>query len=188
MMRMLYGFLLGVLIGVAGCAQPDPPVPAYPVEASAQRHEEAKALYAKGIALQRKRQTEEAIRHFYLAIDVAPDFAPALNHLAWLRATNPDPALRDGLEAVRLAEQAVAAVRRQDPGSREESNCLDTLAAAYAEAGDFDQAVQAIRQAVALARKINQRSQARDFHSREQRYLEGKTFREVPIGYRNREN
>ncbi len=66
------------------------------------------------------------------------------NALAWLLATCVHPELRDGASAVRFAEEAVAASNRKD------AYVLDTLAAAYAEAGQFAKAVSAQQEAIAL--------------------------------------
>ncbi len=71
----------------------------------------------------------------------------AMNNVAWLLSTCPEAATRDGARAVALAERAVALTRRGEP------TLLDTLAAAYAEAGRFDDAVRAEREALALARR-----------------------------------
>ena len=64
----------------------------------------------------------------------APDNPFLLNRLAWLLATSPEDAVRNGPRAVELAERAVSITRRQDVMS------LETLSAAYAEAGRFDDA------------------------------------------------
>ena len=61
--------------------------------------------------------------------------ALALNGAAWFLATCPDAGLRDGPAAVGFAERAVAATGSRDP------YILDTLAAAYAEVGQFEKAV-----------------------------------------------
>jgi serine/threonine protein kinase/tetratricopeptide (TPR) repeat protein len=68
----------------------------------------------------------------------------ALNALAWLLATCPSPEVRDGRSAVTFAEKAVAGTQRKDAAM------LDTLAAAYAEAGDFAKAVSVQQEAIAL--------------------------------------
>jgi tetratricopeptide (TPR) repeat protein len=68
----------------------------------------------------------------------------AQNEIAWLLATYPDPEVRDGRSAVTYAEKAVAAT------SRANASYLDTLAAAYAEAGDFVKAVTVQTEAIAL--------------------------------------
>ena len=73
----------------------------------------------------------------------------ALNDLAWQRATCPEAELRDGRAAVKLAQQAVRLADARSP------EILDTLAAAYAEAGMFSQATAAISEALDLARQQN---------------------------------
>ena len=73
----------------------------------------------------------------------------ALNNLAWIRATSPDPTLRDAAEAVRLAERSCSRSKNPDSGQ------LDTLAAAYAAAGDFDRAVETAERAAQLAESAN---------------------------------
>jgi arylsulfatase A-like enzyme/Flp pilus assembly protein TadD len=78
------------------------------------------------------------------AARVCPDIASILNGYAWALATLPREDLRNGALAVEVARAALAASGTDDPGT------LDTLAAALAETGDFEQAVQvqsgAIRQ------------------------------------------
>ena len=72
------------------------------------------------------------------------DDVSALNELAWLFATCSDSALRDGRSAVRFAEKALAKSKAKD------WSALDTLAAAYAEAGEFAKAASAQREAIGL--------------------------------------
>jgi tetratricopeptide (TPR) repeat protein len=86
------------------------------------------------------------LRHFQAAVRTAPDSPLALDGLAWFLATYPDATLRNGPEAVRLAEHACTVTRRGDP------TLLDTLAAAYAEAGRFPEAINAAQEAIAVAR------------------------------------
>jgi tetratricopeptide (TPR) repeat protein len=76
----------------------------------------------------------------------APDSPRMLDELAWLLATYPDSKSRDGTEAVRLAERACDLTERKIPA------LLDTLAAAYAEAGDFPRAMSAVEEALNRAR------------------------------------
>jgi hypothetical protein len=70
--------------------------------------------------------------------------APALNELAWVMAVSRNAEERDGPGAVRLAEKAAALTNRKDGAT------LDTLAAAYAETGQFDKAVSVENEAIAL--------------------------------------
>ena len=90
-------------------------------------------------------QNSDAINHLYQVLALDPDSVTALNNLAWLLATAPEAALRDGNEAVRLAEHAC-----QLTGYKE-ALLIGTLAAAYAEAGRYDDAVAAAEQARAAA-------------------------------------
>jgi tetratricopeptide (TPR) repeat protein len=78
----------------------------------------------------------------------------ALNNLAWIRATAPDSTLRDGAEAVRLAERSCSLTPNPDAGQ------LDTLAAAYAESGDFDRALETGNRALQLAESANNKALA----------------------------
>ena len=68
------------------------------------------------------------------------------NDLAWLLATCPQAPLRDGQQAVQISERLVATTDRKMP------EVLDTLAAAYAEAGRFDDAVKTIQEALAVSK------------------------------------
>ena len=75
----------------------------------------------------------------------APDDARTLNNLAWLWATNPEPERRDAAKAEEYARKAV-----ELSGGRE-AGYLDTLAAACAAGGKFEEAARGQRQAVELA-------------------------------------
>lgn len=87
-----------------------------------------------------------SLRHLQQAVRLAPDSPLMLNKLAWLLATCPDAAVRNGQEAVRLAEHGCAVTSRRSP------MLLDTLAAAYAEAGRFPEAINAAQEAISIAR------------------------------------
>jgi tetratricopeptide (TPR) repeat protein len=86
----------------------------------------------------------EAAEHYRKALAMRPDWPPVLSEAAWLLATNPDPTVRNPIQAVAFAERAVAITNRRDPYA------LDVLAAAYAAAGSFDKAVATARAAQAL--------------------------------------
>jgi len=78
----------------------------------------------------------------------APDSPRMLDELAWLFATYPDSNARDGAEAIRLAERACALTDRRVPA------LLATLAAAYAETGDFSRGVAAGEEALTRGQVI----------------------------------
>jgi tetratricopeptide (TPR) repeat protein len=78
----------------------------------------------------------EAIQHYRQALAVDSNNPVVLNNLAWILATANKPELRDGQEAVRLATKAVKLTDFRRP------IFIGTLAAAYAEAGQFSQACE----------------------------------------------
>jgi tetratricopeptide (TPR) repeat protein len=100
-----------------------------------------------------------------------PDAVPTLNNVAWIQATADDSALRDGTEAVRHAERAVALSGRRVP------EYLDTLAAAYAEAGRWQEAVATADEAVAVAQAAGQSELAAQIAARRERYRAGQPWR-----------
>jgi len=79
------------------------------------------------------------------ALELDPGLLEALNNLAWLRAACPDAALRNGAEAVQLAETACRLTEYH------RTTLVGTLAAAYAEAGRFPEAVATAQKACELA-------------------------------------
>ena len=100
-----------------------------------------------GTALMKSGRVAEAVAEFSRALQLAPDDLAAMNSLAWLLATAPDAEIRDGTRAVELAERANESTLRADPV------ILHTLAAAYAEAGRFDDALVTTRRAMNLAKQ-----------------------------------
>jgi Zn-dependent protease len=103
----------------------------------------ATALTNRGIVSIRRGNWQRAIEDCREAIRLQPKLVNAHNNLAWLLAVCPIDALRNGPEAVEHATWACNATGWSKP------NCLGTLAAAYAEVGDFDQAVRWHRRALA---------------------------------------
>ncbi len=122
----------------------------------------ALARWHSGEAAQARGQVAEAIAQYAEALRLEPDLAPALNNLAWIRAAHSEAKLRDGAEAVRLAERACRVTGYQQP------LLVGTLAAAYAEAGRFDAAVATAGRAHALALAAGQM----DLADRDQQLLE----------------
>jgi Tfp pilus assembly protein PilF len=88
---------------------------------------------------------EEAIRFYQAALNAQPDQDGILNNLAWLLASCPDAAFRNGPEAVRLATRACELTGYAKP------LVIGTLAAAQAEAGDFPAAIATAERAATLA-------------------------------------
>ena len=111
-----------------------------------------------------------AERHGREALRLAPDLVPAANNLAWLLATCPDPDVRDGDEAIRLAETAQDASPSASPG------ILDTLAAGYAAAGRFEEAVRTATRAAELAEGRGAAELADRIRERAARYRSGRAW------------
>jgi Flp pilus assembly protein TadD len=98
-----------------------------------------------GNVLMQQGRFGEAIAEYEKALQLDPKNSAACNNLAWLYATAGDPKFRDGDKAVQFAERAVAIAGNTD------SRIQDTPAAAYAEAGRFDDAVAIASRAIELA-------------------------------------
>jgi Flp pilus assembly protein TadD len=98
-----------------------------------------------GNALVQKGLLREAATHYEVALRSEPDSPVALNNLAWLLSTGPDDSLRNGAWAVELARNLNRVSKQNNPFF------IRTLAAAYAEAGQFDAAVETAQGASELA-------------------------------------
>jgi Flp pilus assembly protein TadD len=125
-----------------------------------------------GLALASQGKAAEAITHYQEALRIRPDDPRPYNNLAWIRATHPDPRFRDGAEAVELAEKACELWGYREP------IFLGTLAAAYAEAGRFTEAVGTVRQAIAIAMSAGRKELASELQERRQGYEAGRPYRE----------
>lgn len=104
------------------------------------------AYYNLGAVLAHERRYAEAIGVLEAGRREAPGHRGVARQLAWLLATCPDAALRDGQLATDLAEALAEATRFESP------RVLETLAAAYAEVGRYTEATQFAARAVDLAR------------------------------------
>ncbi len=98
-----------------------------------------------GNAFLRKGRAAEAISYFQKALQIEPDNPAIANNLAWLLATWPEASVRNGKQAVQIAERANQLASGGNPF------ILCTLAAAYAEAGRFSEAVETAQRALHLA-------------------------------------
>ncbi|MHC4469746.1 MAG: tetratricopeptide repeat protein [Planctomycetota bacterium] len=121
-----------------------------------------------GSAKQGMGRFAEAATHYREALRLAPGHREAANGLAWLLATCPVASLRNGREAVELA------IRAAGRGGRASPEVLDTLAAAYAEAGRFPAAVRTQERAVAGATDARKG----EFGSRLELYRSGRPYRQ----------
>ena len=138
-------------------------------------------------------RVDEAISHFRAALRLEPAYVPAheslasaleragrtreasaerveaLRFRAWIRATHENPSMRNAGEAIRFAEEACRESKSELPGP------LDALAAAYAEAGRFAEALE-------LARGTGQEDLARGIAARLAQYDAGRPRRDPSLG------
>jgi tetratricopeptide (TPR) repeat protein len=114
----------------------------------------------------------EAIRFYQAALKAQPDQEGVLNNLAWLMATCPDTAFRNGPEAVRLATRACELTGYAKP------LLIGTLAAAQAEAGDFSAAIATAERAADLATTLHLEDIAAKNRELIQLYRQGQPFHE----------
>jgi tetratricopeptide (TPR) repeat protein len=113
-----------------------------------------------------------AAQFYSEAIKEFPAFTNALNNFAWLLATDKDAQVRNGQQAIQLAERACSLTEWKQP------LLLGTLAAGYAEAGRFADAVKTAEQALSLARAAADKDVARRNEDLLELYRQGKPFRE----------
>ena len=125
----------------------------------------ASAFYGSGEIGKALTDYAEIIRRY-------PAEAQPFNDYAWLLATGTNDGLRNGQQAVELAKQACALTEYKNPGY------LDTLAAAYAEKGEFGDALKWQEEAVKQAGEENAEMQA-DLKSRVELYRQKKPYREI---------
>jgi tetratricopeptide (TPR) repeat protein len=112
---------------------------------AAARPQDAAAQFQYGCALAHQGNPRGALSQFAKALLLTPDYPEALDALAWILSTDPQPEMRNGNEAVAMAEKACQLAGRQRPAF------FLTLAAAYAEASRFTEAVASARQGRELA-------------------------------------
>jgi tetratricopeptide (TPR) repeat protein len=98
-----------------------------------------------GMTLGQLGRSREAVAQYRETLRLNPNLAEAMNNLAWVLAACPDDELRNGAEAVRLAERACELTHYGQP------LFIGTLAAAYAEAGRFPEAVTTAEKAEQFA-------------------------------------
>ena len=127
-----------------------------------------------GSALLIKGKVVEANAQYQKALQINPNYVQSLNGLAWVLATSPQASLRNGGQAVKLAQRANHLTGDGNPA------LLGTLAAAYAEAGRFPEAVETAQQALLFAESQGNAALAEALRSQLKLYQAGSPFRAKP--------
>jgi len=116
-----------------------------------------------------------AVRHGREALRLDPTLDSAANNLAWILATAPDPSARNPDESIRIMGRLLGEAERPDPTQ------LDTLAAAYAAAGRFPDAIDTATRAEKLAREEQNWAKAERIRVRLARYRAGEQWIEHAV-------
>jgi tetratricopeptide (TPR) repeat protein len=128
----------------------------------------AASFQIRGAFWLKQHEWNKALADLDAAIRLDPDHPEPYNDRAWIRATCPEAKLRDGKQAVASATRACELTGWKEPG------VLDTLAAAYAEAGEFDAAVKWQTKAIAMSSGGDDKSK---LEARLKLYQAGKPYR-----------
>jgi len=135
----------------------------------------APAYYNLGLSYERLGSIKKAVDCYRKAINLDPEYSEPLNNLANVLSSCPDGQIRNGIEAVTLAEKAVKLTGAKD------ANKLDTLACAYAEMQQFDQARRTALTAVNIAEAENNKSLVAQFGEHLESFKQGRPWRESAL-------
>jgi len=129
-----------------------------------------------GVMFASKGEIREAISAWQQSLSFDPDNADAANNIGWMRATATDPDLRDGREALELAQRALRS-------GGENPVALRTLAAAQAENGQFAEAIATCRRGEELAQKNGDRAMAESLHRCAESFRRGEALRGTQVSH-----
>ncbi len=116
-------------------------------------------------------RVREAIRYYRKTLRLRPDAALAASDLAWILATHPDEEMRNGNQAVGWAEKACRSAEFKSVSP------VGSLAAAYAEVGRFDEAIEMVKKAMDLVRENPYEAQVYDLDAMMKSFEAGSPFR-----------
>jgi tetratricopeptide (TPR) repeat protein len=128
-----------------------------------------------GTALIQQGRIREGVEEWQKVLAIQPDNGNAMSNLAWVFATSPEDSLRDGAQAVQLAEQALRISGGRIPV------IFRTLAAAYAEKGMFAQAIQTAQRGIELANGQGNSRLAAELQTNIGLYQDGKPLRDPSL-------
>src|SRR5947208_11235252 len=129
-----------------------------------------------GVLFARKGEIKEAIAAWQQSLSFDPENADAATNIAWVRATAADPDLRDGREALELAQRALR-------GGGENAVVLRTLAAAQAENGQFAKAIATCQRGEQLAQKNGDRAMVESLRDCIESFRRGEGLRGTQVSH-----
>ena len=150
-----------------------------------QKYDEKQFHYDLATALLVQGKIDESLAEFHKTIELNSDDVASYNNIAWIRATHPDAKYRNAAEAIACAEHACGLLEKNEKTKKEPppaalSHLLDTLAAAYAEGGQFDQAVQTTGRALTLAKKAGDKELLATLQKHRKLFEAHQPVRDVP--------
>jgi tetratricopeptide (TPR) repeat protein len=132
-----------------------------------------------GTVLVQQHRIRDGVEEWQKVLAIQPDNGNAMSNLAWVFATSPDDSLRDGVNAVQLAQEAVRISARRIP------LLFRTLAAAYAETGDFSKAIQTVQEGIELANSQGNQGLATELQGNISLYQEQRPLRDPSLTHGN---
>ena len=134
----------------------------------------ARAHYYLGQILAQREKLNEAVTHFEETIRLRPGWAETIKDLAWLLAARQETTIHNPEKAIRFAQRACELTNYKRP------EFLDTLAVAYAAAGDFSKAIEIGEKALELCQSSEQNMLKEKIENRLVLYKAGKPYIETP--------
>jgi cytochrome c-type biogenesis protein CcmH/NrfG len=134
-----------------------------------------------GTVLVQQARIREGIEEWEKVLTIQPDNGNAMSNLAWVLATSPDDSVRNGPKAVQLASEALRISGRRIP------ILFRTLAAAYAETGDFAMAIETAQEGVDLANSQGNSGLAGELQGNISLYQEQRPLRDPSLTHGNSE-
>lgn len=135
--------------------------------------DDSEAYNNRGAVWYYKGDYEKAIADHAKALEISEDCAEAYQQMAWIFASCPIDEYRDGAKAVDMARKAVAL--------KPLPNILDTLAAAYAETGQFEDAVKTQKEAIALLKESGRTQSLTKYGERLDAYENQQPWRDTSV-------
>lgn len=132
-----------------------------------------------GTVLIQQHRIRDGVEEWQKVLVIQPDNGNAMSNLAWVFATSSDDSLRNGVKAVELAQEAVRISGRRIP------LLFRTLAAAYAETGEFSRAIQTAQEGIELANNQGNPDLATELQGNISLYREQRPLRDPSLTHGN---